>query len=93
MPTRKHWFDDTSGQLHLVSYFQRMSSWQEAVADGKITSEEIRTQAERVIDLLKSVQSRLTDSQRAQLTRILYEMAVLQGMQTTVLTNTLRREL
>ncbi|WP_287128038.1 hypothetical protein [Candidatus Cyanaurora vandensis] len=93
MPSRKPWFDETAGQLQLVAYFQRMSSWQQAIADGQITSEEIREQANRVIYLLKSVQDLLSEDQRAQLTLILYEMAVLQAMQTTALTSTLRREL
>ncbi|WP_218082339.1 hypothetical protein [Anthocerotibacter panamensis] len=90
MQKRKPWFGETTEQLQLVAYLQRMSSWQQAIADGKITAEEIRLQAEKVVDLLKSVQPLLTDPQKSQLTRILYEMAVLQAMQTTALTSTLR---
>jgi hypothetical protein len=87
-PQRKPWFDETAGQLQLVTYFQRLGSWQQAVADGEVTADELKAQADRVITLLKTVQPLLTEEQKAQVTRIFYEMAVLQAMQTLALVQT-----
>ena len=86
---RTPWFDQATGALHLVEYIQRLDSWKQAVADGQITPDEIQQQAERVIQLLKTVQPLLNEAQKAQITRIFYEMAVLQAMQTTAMTSAL----
>ncbi len=86
MSARKPWFSDDPGQLELLTYLQRMHSWQKAVADGEISVAEVQAQAQRVIQLLKTVQPLLNTQQHAQLTRILYEMAVLQALQTLALT-------
>jgi len=83
---RKPWFEVSGGSLQLVSYLQSLESWQLAVADGQVTPEEIRSQGERVVNLLRTVEPRLTPAQRTQLTRIFYEMAVLQAMQTITAT-------
>lgn len=87
---RSSWFDEEDGQLQLAKYFQRMESWQKAIADGKITPDELRTQGERVIGLLKQVEALVTPEQRTTLTEIFYEMAVLQAMQATALTSSLQ---
>ncbi|MBC8122493.1 MAG: hypothetical protein H7Y22_11715, partial [Gemmatimonadaceae bacterium] len=87
---RSSWFDEEDGQLQLAKYFQRMESWQKAIADGKITPDELRAQGERVIGLLKQVEALVTPEQRTTLTEIFYEMAVLQAMQATALTSKLQ---
>ncbi len=84
------WFDPEKGALHLADYFQRMASWQQAMADGKITPEEIRDQAHRVIVLLKEVEPLVTETERQLVTETLYEMAVLQAMQASAITSSLR---
>ncbi|WP_218079307.1 hypothetical protein [Anthocerotibacter panamensis] len=87
---RAHWFDEETGQVHLTDYFQQMESWQQAIADGKITPDELRAQGEQVIALLKEVEALVTPEQHAQLTEIFSEMAVLQAMQATAITSTLQ---
>lgn len=69
-----------------------MRSWQEAVADGQVSPEELRQQADKVIELLKTVQPLLNEEQKQLLTRIFYEMAVLQAMQTLALVQPLSLE-
>lgn len=87
---RKSWFDEEHGLAQLAAYFQRMESWQQAIADGKITPEEIRAQGSRVIALLKEVEPLVSDTERQQITETLYEMAVLQAMQASAISSSMR---
>lgn len=87
--SRIGWFGGETAELQLAQYFQRMESWHEAVADGVIAPEEIRDQGNRVIGLLKEVEPLINTEQHATLTKILYEMAVLQAMQGTAMASTL----
>ena len=72
---RKSWFDKETNELGFTKYFERMESWQEALA------EEIREQADRIASLLQVLQPKLSDELHAELTTIFYELAVLYGMQ------------
>jgi hypothetical protein len=89
--SRISWFDQEKGPLYLSEYFQRMSSWQQAIADGKITPEEIREQASRVISLLKEVEPLVNETEHQVITETLYEMAVLQAMQASAITSSLQK--
>jgi hypothetical protein len=89
--SRISWFDQEKGPLHLSEYFQRMDSWQQAIADGKITPEEIRDQASKVIALLKVVEPLVSETERQMITETLYEMAVLQAMQASAVTSSLQK--
>ncbi|WP_287129258.1 hypothetical protein [Candidatus Cyanaurora vandensis] len=84
------WFDEATGQVSLTQYFQQMESWQRAMTDGVISPEEIRTQGERVVSLLKEVEPLVTPEQHLQLSEIFAEMAVLQAMQGNALTTALQ---
>ena len=78
---RKSWFDEETNELGFDKYVERMESWQEALADGLVTAEEIREQADRIADLLQVFEPKLSDELHAELTTIFYELAVLYGMQ------------
>jgi hypothetical protein len=75
------WFDPQTNQLAFDGYAEHMQSWQDALADGKVEAEEIRQQAERVAELLKALEPKLSDDVHEELTRVFYEMAVLYGME------------
>lgn len=89
---RTSWFDESGGELKLTQYFERMESWQRAIADGVITPEEIRSQGEQVITLLREVEGLVSPEQRTTLTKIFYEMAVLHAMQATAITSALKAD-
>ncbi len=82
------WFNEQTNEVYSVQFFQRMSSWQAAIADGRIEPEEIQTQAERVNGLLRSLETTLNDQAHAKLTETFGELAVLQGMQSYALLET-----
>jgi len=78
---RASWFDEETNELGFQEYVERMESWQEALADGRVTPDEIREQSERVAGLLRAFEPKLSDELHAELTTIFYELAVLYGMQ------------
>jgi hypothetical protein len=78
---RAGWFDPNTNELEFSGYFDKMESWQRALADGKVEAAEVRAQAERVAGLLKDLEPKLDDALHARVTQVLYELAVLYGMQ------------
>ncbi len=82
---RIEWFSDEGDDLFFNRYVERMESWQQALADGVVTLEEIKAQAERVADLLRKVEPMLNDEQHEAVTELLLEMAVLNALQSAYL--------
>jgi hypothetical protein len=77
----KTWFNEETSEVYSAQFFQRMESWQRAIADGRIDPQEIQAQGERVTDLLKRIESSVSDEAHAKLTETFSELSVLQGMQ------------
>ena len=79
LPT--NWFNEETSEVYSAQFFQRMESWQRAIADGRIDPEEIQAQGERVTDLMKRIEASVSDEAHAKLTEAFSELSVLQGMQ------------
>ena len=77
----KTWFNEETSEVYSAQFFQRMESWQRAIADGRIDPGEIQAQGERVTSLLKQIESSVSDEAHAKLTETFSELSVLQGMQ------------
>lgn len=82
---RVSWFSDEGDEVMFQQYVGRMESWQKAMADGTITEEELKEQAQRVAGLLREVESKLDDDLHEKVSEALMEWAVLQGMSTTLM--------
>jgi hypothetical protein len=82
---RTSWFSEEGDDVMFQHYVERMESWQQAIADGVITPEELKEQAQRVAELLRTLESKLDDDLHAEVSQVLMEWAVLQGMSTTIL--------
>lgn len=78
---RQSWFSDEGDELLFGRYVERVESWRDAFADGRVTGEEVRAQAERVADLMRELEDTLDDETHARLTNVFVEWAVLQGLQ------------
>jgi len=74
------WFDSESNELKFSEYLEKMESWQKALADGVVQPDEVRGQAEKVSEMLRALEPKLSDELHEELTQILYEWAVLQAM-------------
>jgi hypothetical protein len=81
MMARTSWFDQQSNELKFSQYMEKMESWQRALADGVVKPEEVRQQAERVADMLRALEPKLSDELHQELTSAFYELAVLYGLQ------------
>ena len=74
------WFNAESNELMFSEFLTQMDSWQEVMADGVIEPREIDQQVERVGELLRALEPRLTDELHEEITNVFYEIAVLYGM-------------
>lgn len=77
---KSKWFEAESNKLMFSRYVTQMDSWQEAMADGVIEPHEIERQAERVGELLRALEPKLSDELHEEITTVFYEVAVLYGM-------------
>jgi len=82
--SRTSWFDEESNEMMFSKYMEQMESWQAALADGVVEPEEVKQQAERVTEMLRALEPKLSDELHEELTKILYEWAVLLGMERLV---------
>jgi hypothetical protein len=79
------WFNEESTEVYSTQFFQRMETWQRAMADGVIEPAEIQAQSELVTGLLRTLEPTLSDEAHAKLSEVFNEVAVLQGMQSYAL--------
>ncbi|WP_218082338.1 hypothetical protein [Anthocerotibacter panamensis] len=84
-PLPTDWFDPATGEVYSTRFFERMTSWQEAMADGVIEAAEIEQQSRLVLGMLKELEESLSDEAHGRLGEVFGELAVLQGMQSMVL--------
>jgi len=81
---REPWFDSESSELIFARYVEKMESWQNALADGVVQPEEVRQQSQRVTDMLRALEPKLSDELHEDLTKIFYELSVLYGMRALI---------
>ncbi len=79
------WFDPATGEIYSTRFFEQMTSWQQAMADGIIEFSEIEQQNSLVVTLMQDLEITLDDEVHASLGEVFGELAVLQGMQSAAL--------
>lgn len=80
--SRASWFDADTEVPNLDAKIQELDSFTEAMADGKIDSEELETQQDRVVEAMKSVEADLDDATHAKVTALLVEVTAYDIMRT-----------
>jgi hypothetical protein len=68
------WFDDASDAPMLAEYARKLDSFLDAVADGRIESQELAAQEKRVVDLMKQVDPLLSPEAHELVTQLLCEV-------------------
>ena len=58
-----------------------MDSFVQAIADGKVTDDEVKTQEERVVKLMKEIEPQLDPKLHEQVTQLLCEVTAYDMMQ------------
>ena len=80
--TRTEWLDPTTETPLVDDYAQRLGTFLEAMADGRIDAEELRAQEARVAALMKSVEPKLDDALHEEVTHLLCELSAYNIMHT-----------
>lgn len=79
---RTDWLDDTTQTPLIGQYAERLGTFLEAMADGRIEAHELKAQEDRVTALLKSVEPKLDDTLHEEVTRLLCELSAYNIMHT-----------
>lgn len=80
--TKQSWLDDKAQAPVIDSYVQKLGTFVDAMADGRIEENELKDQEKRLVALLKEVEPTLNDAQHAQVTKLLCELTAYNVMQT-----------
>jgi hypothetical protein len=79
---RTHWLDEKTEAPVIDQYVQRLGSFMDAMADGKIDADELKAQEARVSALMKTVEPELNDKLHEQVTHLLCELSAYNIMHT-----------
>jgi hypothetical protein len=79
---RTHWLDEKTDAPVIDQYVQRLGTFMDAMADGKIDVDELKAQEARVAAMMKSVEPELDDKLHEQVTHLLCELSAYNIMHT-----------
>ena len=80
--TKQSWLDEKAQTPQIDGYVQKLTTFVDAMADGRIDDKELAAQEKRLVALLKDVEPTLSDTQHAQVTSLLCELTAYNVMQT-----------
>ena len=81
MTTKQSWLDDKANPL-IDTYVQKLGTFVDAMADGRVDDRELAGQEQRLVASLKEVEPTLNEAQHAQVTKLLCELTAYNVMQT-----------
>lgn len=70
-------FFDENGILNIDEMVEKNASFQRIMADGVVTAEELKAQAERIISLLHDMESKYSEEQLSEVKSLLAESGAL----------------
>jgi hypothetical protein len=80
--TRTDWLDEKTHTPLIGQYAERLGTFIEAMADGRIEAHELKAQEARVTALMKSVEPKLDDKLHEEVTHLLCELSAYNIMHT-----------
>lgn len=78
---RQSWLDDATQTPLIDEYTQKLTTFIQAMADGKIDANELTEQERRLVELMKQIEPRLDDAMHGQITQLLCELTAYNVMQ------------
>ena len=78
---RTSWLDPKSNTPLIDDYARQAQSFLTAMADGVIEKDELRSQEEKLVNLMKEIEPKLDDDLHEQVTQLLCEVSVYDFMQ------------
>lgn len=79
---RVSWLDADSGAPRIHQYTERLNTFLEAMADGKVEAKELEEQEKRLVKLLKKIEPKLEDELHEEVTELLCELTAYNIMHT-----------
>jgi hypothetical protein len=79
---RTHWLDEATDTPLIGRYVERLNTFLEAMADGRIEPHELKAQEDRVVSLMKVIEPQLRDELHEQVTHLLCELSAYNIMNT-----------
>lgn len=79
---RVNWLDDKAQTPMIDQYARNLGTFLDALADGKVDANEIKSQETRVANLMKEIEPQLDDALHAKVTTLLCELTAYDLMQT-----------
>ena len=79
---RQSWLDEATNTPLIDTYTQELSTFIDAMADGRVDDSELTAQEQRLVKQMKDVESKLDDAQHAEVTKLLCELTAYNIMQT-----------
>lgn len=79
--TRSSWIDDENQVPLIDDYARQLDSFINTFADGKVDESELKTQEQRVTELMKQIEPNLDDDMHEKITRLLCELTAYDIMQ------------
>jgi hypothetical protein len=80
-PAKSAWFDEEANTPIIAEEAQRLESFVNALADGRVTDDELRAQEDRVVKLLKEIEPQLEPALHTRVTELLCELTAYDIMQ------------
>lgn len=80
--TRTDWMDATTETPLIGQYAERLGTFLEAMADGRIEAHELKAQEKRLTALMKSIEPKLDDALHEEVTHLLCELSAYNIMHT-----------
>lgn len=80
--SRTSWFDEKSQTPQIEQHARNLTSFIDALADGKVDEAELQAQEARLTAIMKEVEPLLDDNQHAKVTQLLCELTAYDLMQT-----------
>src|SRR5262249_45695514 len=71
---RTEWLDPSSDAPLIGEYAERLGSFLEAMADGRIDESELKAQQDRLAAIMKTVEPKLDDALHKEVTHLLCEL-------------------
>jgi hypothetical protein len=81
MAKRKSWLDDKTNEPLIDQYAQQLTSFIDAMADGRVDASEVQKQEDHLAALMKEIEPQLDDAMHEKVTRLLCELSAYNMMQ------------
>lgn len=78
---RQSWLDEDTNEVKIDDYAQKLTSFMDAMADGRIDETELAAQEASLAALMKAIEPSLDDETHAKITQLLCETSAFSIMQ------------